>query len=169
MAAVAAAIKEAGNEGAFDLPSSMSHRRSMILKSSKASEAGLTETGRERGNYPSPPGSLPRNSKASDLPSRLESMAEDDSAIFEGAGAPSPSDDGSGMSAKARMRRASEGSHLVKSDGKRISGGELRCEKCGKGYKHSSCLTKHLYVILSPPRDIVEPVTVLFADKECAN
>ncbi|KAL8667250.1 MAG: hypothetical protein Q9202_000823 [Teloschistes flavicans] len=44
---------------------------------------------------------------------------------------------------KARARRASEGAHLSKSEGKRASG-ELRCEKCGKGYKHSSCLTKHL-------------------------
>lgn len=46
---------------------------------------------------------------------------------------------------RARVRRASEGAHLSKSEGKRSSG-ELRCEKCGKGYKHSSCLTKHLLV-----------------------
>ena len=46
---------------------------------------------------------------------------------------------------KARVRRASEGSQLTKGDGKRSSG-ELRCDKCGKGYKHSSCLTKHLSV-----------------------
>jgi hypothetical protein len=46
---------------------------------------------------------------------------------------------------KSRIRRASEGSRL-KVDGKRASGSELRCEKCGKGYKHSSCLTKHLSV-----------------------
>ncbi|KAF1829937.1 hypothetical protein BDW02DRAFT_508779 [Decorospora gaudefroyi] len=45
---------------------------------------------------------------------------------------------------KARNRRASEGSRLSKGDGKR-SGSDLRCEKCGKGYKHSSCLTKHLW------------------------
>lgn len=41
-----------------------------------------------------------------------------------------------------RNRRASEGSHLVKGSSKK---GELRCETCGKGYKHSSCLTKHMY------------------------
>ncbi|PVI02911.1 hypothetical protein DM02DRAFT_521813, partial [Periconia macrospinosa] len=46
---------------------------------------------------------------------------------------------------KSRVRRASEGSRLGKSDGKRASGSELKCEKCGKGYKHSSCLTKHLW------------------------
>ena len=47
---------------------------------------------------------------------------------------------------KARARRASEGSYLTKGESKRSSG-ELRCEKCGKGYKHSSCLTKHLSVL----------------------
>lgn len=47
---------------------------------------------------------------------------------------------------KARARRASEGSYLTKSEGKRSSG-ELRCDKCGKGYKHSSCLAKHRSVI----------------------
>lgn len=53
-------------------------------------------------------------------------------------------------SSKSRMRRASEGSRLSgKGDSKRTSGSELRCEKCGKGYKHSSCLTKHLSVTLS--------------------
>ena len=48
---------------------------------------------------------------------------------------------------RGRSRRASEGAYLSKSDGKRASG-ELRCDKCGKGYKHSSCLTKHLLVDL---------------------
>lgn len=47
-------------------------------------------------------------------------------------------------SSRSRIRRASEGSR--KTDGKRPSGSELKCEKCGKGYKHSSCLTKHLSV-----------------------
>jgi hypothetical protein len=46
---------------------------------------------------------------------------------------------------QARMRRASEGQHLVK-DGKKSNGGDLKCDKCGKGYKHSSCLSKHLFV-----------------------
>ena len=50
-----------------------------------------------------------------------------------------------GGSSKARVRRASEGAHHSRREGKRASG-EVRCEKCGKGYKHSSCLTKHLLV-----------------------
>lgn len=57
--------------------------------------------------------------------------------------------DGSGpvdkpVSTKNRNRRASEGSQLVRGEGKRVST-ELRCEQCGKGYKHSSCLTKHMW------------------------
>lgn len=48
---------------------------------------------------------------------------------------------------KNRNRRASEGSHLIKGEGKK-SAADLRCDTCGKGYKHSSCLTKHLYVFL---------------------
>ena len=47
---------------------------------------------------------------------------------------------------KSPIRRASEGSKSNKPDGKRASATELKCEKCGKGYKHSSCLTKHLLV-----------------------
>jgi hypothetical protein len=45
---------------------------------------------------------------------------------------------------KNRNRRASEGSCLIKGDSKKS--GDLRCDTCGKGYKHSSCLTKHMYV-----------------------
>ena len=50
---------------------------------------------------------------------------------------------------KPRSRRASEGAYLSKGEGKRSSA-ELRCETCGKGYKHSSCLTKHLLVPTHP-------------------
>lgn len=51
---------------------------------------------------------------------------------------------------KARTRRASEGSYLTKGEVKRSSG-DLRCETCGKSYKHSSCLTKHLSVFSGFP------------------
>ncbi|THC91312.1 hypothetical protein EYZ11_009236 [Aspergillus tanneri] len=48
------------------------------------------------------------------------------------------------VSTKNRNRRASEGSHLVKGEGKRVMA-ELRCDRCGKGYKHGSCLSKHMW------------------------
>ncbi len=61
---------------------------------------------------------------------------------------------------KSRVRRASEGARQPKTDGKRTSGSDLRCEKCGKGYKHSSCLTKHLSVprCLAPSTHILSPL-----------
>ncbi|KAL2277671.1 hypothetical protein FJTKL_15263 [Diaporthe vaccinii] len=45
---------------------------------------------------------------------------------------------------KDRVRRASDGQPQAK-EGRRFNRPELRCEHCGKGYKHSSCLTKHLW------------------------
>lgn len=48
------------------------------------------------------------------------------------------------MNTKGRNRRASEGAYLAKGEGKRLPS-ELRCDTCGKGYKHSSCLTKHMW------------------------
>ena len=50
-------------------------------------------------------------------------------------------------SAKSRARRASEGQKGGKLERSKSNAGELRCDKCGKGYKHGSCLTKHLLVI----------------------
>ena len=47
---------------------------------------------------------------------------------------------------KARVRRASEGTRLTRGERRRSTNGELRCDKCGKSYKHGSCLTKHLSV-----------------------
>ena len=49
------------------------------------------------------------------------------------------------LNTKNRNRRASEGAHQVKGEGKRAMA-ELRCDRCGKGYKHGSCLSKHMCV-----------------------
>lgn len=59
---------------------------------------------------------------------------------------PSNSDDGKAL--KGRNRRASEGAQSK--EGKRVPA-ELRCERCGKGYKHGSCLSKHMCVFPIPP------------------
>jgi hypothetical protein len=52
---------------------------------------------------------------------------------------------------KNRNRRASDGAALIQTESKK-SAADLRCNTCGKGYKHSSCLTKHLYVFESKDR-----------------
>jgi hypothetical protein len=51
---------------------------------------------------------------------------------------------------QSRTRRASEGQHLMKDGKKSNAASDLKCEKCGKGYKHSSCLSKHLFVPTLP-------------------
>lgn len=44
--------------------------------------------------------------------------------------------------AKLKMRRASDGTRLTKKE--KTVNGELKCDQCGKSYKHGSCLNKHL-------------------------
>lgn len=47
-----------------------------------------------------------------------------------------------GKVTKNRARRSSELPKLTKERSKSVAG-DLRCDVCGKGYKHGSCLTKH--------------------------
>lgn len=94
------------------------------------------------GSLPSPPSSLPNKGMA-DVKREMSGSAIDDANDMS-------ADDGASKDQKARVRRASDGQPLTK-EGKKSSRVELRCEKCGKGYKHSSCLTKHLLVSLPPP------------------
>ncbi|KAJ5693101.1 hypothetical protein N7462_002524 [Penicillium macrosclerotiorum] len=56
---------------------------------------------------------------------------------------PSNSDADGKLNPKGRNRRASEGAQS-KTDGKRVPA-DLRCDRCGKGYKHGSCLSKHMW------------------------
>lgn len=108
-----------------------------------ASRNGLSRSGLA-GSLPSPPSSLPAHKfvttngtvdiQESAIDDELNDMSGDE------------------RDQKARIRRASDGQPLVK-EGRKSNRPELRCEKCGKGYKHSSCLTKHLFVpiLLSHP------------------
>ena len=124
-AAVAAALQE-------DVPG-ISKRRSLNLKN-LGNHRGM-ESGRQAGSnqdrYPPNEG----------FKGEVHLMEDDEYAVVDDLMSAEPI----GGMTKAKARRASEGSYLIKGEGKRSSG-ELRCEKCGKGYKHSSCLTKHLSV-----------------------
>lgn len=129
VAAIEAAIKDAGDASA-SLPSSGFGRRHTVSK-----------------------GVGPRGASTSLLTSKL--MADRKAEIPEHAIDDDPATDGTpnnGAAAgqqKSRVRRASDGQPLTK-EGRKSNRVELRCEKCGKGYKHSSCLTKHLFVSLLP-------------------
>jgi len=101
-----------------------SNRRSI---SSRTALGSLTA-----GSYPSPPNSFPNN------PNSLQ-YGRRESVMVDGPSLASMTEKANG---KNRFRRASESSSLNK---KKASNGELKCETCGKGYKHSSCLTKHLW------------------------
>ena len=113
-----AAVREAG-----DSPTGMpiSSRRNTMSKSASARAAAV-------GSLPSPPASL--------LSHRIRVMSSGksdrgESAIDDDQNEDMEEDDENDFN-QARMRRASEGQHLMK-DGKKASGGDLKCEKCGKG------------------------------------
>ncbi|KAI0481106.1 hypothetical protein GGR56DRAFT_304981 [Xylariaceae sp. FL0804] len=128
VAAVAAALHEAGDKVAA-LPIAVGSRRGTVSKAA-AGPSAVT------GSLPSPPASLPTHKFSMSLKAEPQESAIDDD-LNDMSG-----DEGKGGPAKARVRRASDGQPLTK-DGKKSSRVELKCEQCGKGYKHSSCLTKH--------------------------
>ncbi|KAH8909514.1 hypothetical protein BR93DRAFT_394553 [Coniochaeta sp. PMI_546] len=133
VAAVAAALTEAGDM-AMPLPIAVGSRRNTMSKYGNA-RSGLL------GSLPSPPASLPTHKfvmGADGTVNHIQDSAIDDDQNDRSA------DEAERAFQKARIRRASDGQPLVK-EGRKSNRPELRCEKCGKGYKHSSCLTKHLW------------------------
>ncbi|KAK5125420.1 hypothetical protein LTR85_000529 [Meristemomyces frigidus] len=118
-AALGAAVENAVADGSLAV-----NRRSSM---SKAALASLNESG-----HPPMPSSLPHGVT---VPERGVGSG---SAVIDGPPLSSYSD-----KAKLKMRRASDGTHLTKKE--KAATGELKCEHCGKGYKHGSCLTKHLW------------------------
>ena len=83
------------------------------------------------GGYPPIPSSLPFHTS---MPEGIN-----ESAVLDG---PALSSFQGMDKMKQRMRRASDGSRLSRKE--KASSGELKCEHCGKAYKHGSCLNKHL-------------------------
>lgn len=122
-AAIAAALRENGDP--INVPLSSSHRRS--IGSKKATESQSMSARPSMHAYFGPGATNGQDQETFEDNSMDEDVGPTDTNFT-----------------KNRNRRASEGSHLVKGGAKK---GELRCETCGKGYKHSSCLTKHMYVL----------------------
>ncbi|KAH6654355.1 hypothetical protein BKA67DRAFT_276386 [Truncatella angustata] len=130
VAAVAAALAEAGDK-MTPLPMTINGRRGTVSKSATVRSAIA-------GSLPSPPASLPTHKfMMSGKPEGQDSAIDDDSNEMS-------AEEGENGFEQARVRRASDGQPLTK-DGKKSSRVELHCDKCGKTYKHSSCLTKHLW------------------------
>ncbi|KAF4984450.1 hypothetical protein FZEAL_351 [Fusarium zealandicum] len=133
VAAIAAVIRDSERAGA--VPIVNGSRRNTMTKSAAARAAIV-------GSLPSPPASLPNHKSMPDPKRELNGSAIEDDPNDGSA------DEGTDKFQKARQRRASDGQTLKES--KKSNRVEVRCDKCGKGYKHSSCLTKHLLVPLLP-------------------
>jgi hypothetical protein len=130
--AVAAVLREQGDNSV----NSTSHRRS--LASRKGLESTSMGNPSSLGTYFSRPVVGTSNVHATDHKPSAPSIEDD---VVEEVQSLEKS-----MNSKGRNRRASEGAYLhAKGEGKRLPS-ELRCDTCGKGYKHSSCLTKHMWV-----------------------
>ncbi|KAH8673626.1 hypothetical protein BX600DRAFT_210761 [Xylariales sp. PMI_506] len=113
------------------LPMNITARRGTMSKSVAARSSLM-------GSLPSPPASLPTHKFVMSGKSEVQDSAiDDDSNDMSG-------EEGEDGLQKARIRRASDGQPLTK-EGKKSNRVELRCDQCGKAYKHSSCLTKHLW------------------------
>ncbi|KAK1781711.1 hypothetical protein QBC45DRAFT_38202 [Copromyces sp. CBS 386.78] len=135
VAALAAALQQESGDKAMPLPISINARRNTISRNGLSRSAVV-------GSLPSPPASLPTHKfVTSDGTVNMQDSAIDDEVHMSG-------DEGNNSSSganKSRNRRASDGQSAPKEGIRKINRPELRCEKCGKGYKHSSCLTKHLW------------------------
>jgi len=121
-AAVAASLKEGGEPAS--LPMGAAHRRSL------GPRKGLEST-----SVGGASGFSSYLSRSMNSPSQEPPVARKPS--------PSNSDQDGKSVPKGHNRRASEGAHM-KTDGKRAPA-DLRCDRCGKGYKHGSCLSKHMW------------------------
>lgn len=122
------------------LPMAIGNRRPSKSGGLRPELAGLHGIG-----LPSPPASMPAHNLTGmgldGTQDHLDSAVDDQENL-------SPEDEES--ASNARARRASDGQPLLK-EGRKFNRPEIYCQKCGKGYKHSSCLSKHMFVPLSFP------------------
>ncbi|EEH45326.2 uncharacterized protein PADG_01476 [Paracoccidioides brasiliensis Pb18] len=131
---------------------------SSYLSRNGAQDAG---TGLVRKNSPN---SIDENTAVEDVsPPMTEAGAVGVSSSSSGGGGGSLSGSGGKpISTKQRSRRASEGSHLVRADGKRVMN-ELRCDRCGKGWEHDPAwaYTSKLLISKHQQVQLLEAATVL--------
>lgn len=120
----AAAIEAAVENGVADGSLAVNRRSSV----SRAMLGSLND-----GSHPAMPASLPHHATVPEH----STLGSD--AVVDGPSLSSfPSIDKS-----KQRRRASDGTRLLTKKEKAATG-DLKCEHCGKAYKHGSCLNKHL-------------------------
>ncbi|KAL4991063.1 hypothetical protein BDW68DRAFT_18017 [Aspergillus falconensis] len=135
-AAVAATLKDSPDSVATSMPAHRRGSRKGLESSSVGATSAFSSSYLSRSiNSPSRDSLVARKTS----PSQLQETAPMAQNAVDGSIAP-----GKPISTKNRNRRASEGGHMVKGEGK-SSRPELRCDRCGKGYKHGSCLSKHMW------------------------
>ncbi|EWC48330.1 hypothetical protein DRE_02099 [Drechslerella stenobrocha 248] len=135
-AAAFAAIKEAAANGTLDPTPAITFDLKHEPVASKPDEIQAAEG---ISDYPSPPPSLPTpgiSALSSGFRKSSFGTALKEPVLENATGEEAESDAGS----PKKNRRASDGPE----DGHSAKG-DLKCDHCGKGYKHSSCLTKHLW------------------------
>ncbi|KAK6335649.1 hypothetical protein TWF696_002416 [Orbilia brochopaga] len=132
-AAAVAAIKEVAANGSLDpTPVSFDLKHESVVPKTEDLQAEAIS------DYPSPPSSFP-TSGVSALSSGFRKSSFG-TPLKEPLQENTTEEAEHGVGAVRKGRRSSDGpeeGHPAK--------GELKCEHCGKGYKHSSCLTKHLW------------------------
>ncbi|CBF77290.1 hypothetical protein AN4542.2 [Aspergillus nidulans FGSC A4] len=135
-AAVAATLKDSPDSVAIAMPAHRRGSRKGLESSSVGATSTFSSSYLSRSiNSPSRDSMVARKTS----PGQLHESAPTAQTAVDGSVAP-----GKPISTKNRNRRASEGGHMVKGEGK-SSRPELRCDRCGKGYKHGSCLSKHMW------------------------
>ncbi|KAI9367039.1 hypothetical protein BJX61DRAFT_538377 [Aspergillus egyptiacus] len=134
-AAVAASLKESPDSVGIAMPAHRRGSRKGLESSSVGATSSFSPYLSRSMNSPTRDSLVARKNSPS-RPQDSSSMAQ--TAVDGNTPANKP------VSTKNRSRRASEGSHPVKGEGKG-SRPELRCDRCGKGYKHGSCLSKHMW------------------------
>lgn len=158
-AAVVAAVAAIGDihDKVPALPISIGNRRTSRSGGLRPEASGL-------GGLPSPPASMP----AQKLLNMERNLEPSDSAVDDQEAASTEENESSD---KVLLRRGSDGQPLAK-EGRKFNRPEIHCQHCGKGYKHSSCLTKHLFVPLSssfltPPSTISPAGAVSLGPMTC--
>ncbi|KAL3474187.1 hypothetical protein BJX99DRAFT_183849 [Aspergillus californicus] len=135
-AAVAASLKESPDSMGIAMPAHRRGSRKGLESSSVGASSAFSPYLSRSMNSPSRDSLVARKASPSQLQDK--SISTSQTAVDGSVSTGKP------VSIKNRDRRASEGSHLVQGEVKG-SRPDLRCDRCGKGYKHGSCLSKHMW------------------------